>query len=122
MQKFGLMFFPDCKKSTFTEESCGIADVITSCAGGRNRLCAEQFVKTGKVSLCKASLINQPMDELERELLNGQKLQGAATAQEVNIFLKARGKTNEFPLFTAVYEIVFEGRDARTITQVGDGR
>jgi glycerol-3-phosphate dehydrogenase (NAD+) len=49
MQKFGLMFFPDCKKSTFTEESCGIADVITSCAGGRNRLCAEQFVKTGKV-------------------------------------------------------------------------
>lgn len=65
---------------------------------------------------------NQPMDELERELLNGQKLQGAATAQEVNIFLKARGKTNEFPLFTAVYEIVFEGRDARTVTQVGDGR
>jgi glycerol-3-phosphate dehydrogenase (NAD+) len=51
MQKFGLMFFPDCKKSTFTEESCGIADVITSCAGGRNRLCAEQFVKTGKVFL-----------------------------------------------------------------------
>ena len=51
MQRFGLMFFPDCKKSTFTEESCGIADVITSCAGGRNRLCAEQFVKTGKVPL-----------------------------------------------------------------------
>ena len=50
MQKFGLMFFPDCKKSTFTEESCGIADVITSAVGGRNRLCAEQFVKTGKVS------------------------------------------------------------------------
>jgi glycerol-3-phosphate dehydrogenase len=55
MQKFGLMFFPDCKKSTFTEESCGIADVITSCAGGRNRLCAEQFVKTGKVCLSRAS-------------------------------------------------------------------
>lgn len=50
MQRFGLMFFPDCKKSTFTEESCGIADVITSSAGGRNRLCAEQFVRTGKVS------------------------------------------------------------------------
>jgi glycerol-3-phosphate dehydrogenase (NAD+) len=51
MQKFGLIFFPDCKKSTFTEESCGIADVITSCAGGRNRLCAEQFIRTGKVAL-----------------------------------------------------------------------
>jgi glycerol-3-phosphate dehydrogenase (NAD+) len=62
------------------------------------------------------------MDQLEQELLNGQKLQGAATAQEVNTFLKARGKVQEFPLFTAVYEIVFEGRDPRTVTQVGDGR
>jgi glycerol-3-phosphate dehydrogenase (NAD+) len=62
------------------------------------------------------------MDQLEQELLNGQKLQGAATAQEVNNFLKARGKVNKFPLFTAVHEIVFEGRDPRTITEVGDGR
>jgi glycerol-3-phosphate dehydrogenase (NAD+) len=60
MQKFGLLFFPDCKKSTFTEESCGIADVITSCAGGRNRLCAEQFVKTGKVTRLRYWLIVSP--------------------------------------------------------------
>jgi glycerol-3-phosphate dehydrogenase (NAD+) len=59
------------------------------------------------------------MDQLERELLNGQKLQGAATAQEVNTFLKSRGKVDEFPLFTAVYEIVFEGRDAATLSAVG---
>ena len=49
MKRFGLMFFPNCRYSTFTEESCGIADVITSCSGGRNRKCAEQFVVTGKV-------------------------------------------------------------------------
>lgn len=117
MQKFGLMFFPDCKKSTFTEESCGIADVITSCAGGRNRLCAEQFVKTGKVIFFSLLISYQPMDQLERELLNGQKLQGAATAQEVNNFLNAKGKVQEFPLFTAVYEIVFKGRKADTIVE-----
>jgi glycerol-3-phosphate dehydrogenase (NAD+) len=53
------------------------------------------------------------MDKLEQELLNGQKLQGAKTAQEVNNFLKAKGKLEEFPLFTAVYQIVYEGRNAR---------
>lgn len=61
------------------------------------------------------------MDELERELLNGQKLQGAATAQEVNNFLKAKGKVDEFPLFTAVYEIVFNGRKPDTIVNPGNG-
>jgi glycerol-3-phosphate dehydrogenase (NAD+) len=119
MQKFGLMFFPDCRKSTFTEESCGIADVITSCAGGRNRRCAEQFVRTGKVSSHRRLTNFKPMDQLEKELLNGQKLQGAATAQEVNVFLKAKGKVQCFPLFTAVYEIVYEGRDPATLVQHG---
>jgi glycerol-3-phosphate dehydrogenase (NAD+) len=59
------------------------------------------------------------MDQLERELLNGQKLQGAATAQEVNTFLKAKDKVHEFPLFTAVYEIVFQGRKPETIVDHG---
>ena len=64
----------------------------------------------------------QSMDQLEQELLNGQKLQGAATAEEVNRFLRARGKVNEFPLFTAVYEIVYKRRDPATIVNAGDGR
>jgi glycerol-3-phosphate dehydrogenase (NAD+) len=62
------------------------------------------------------------MDELEQELLNGQKLQGATTAQEVNTFLKSRGKSHEFPLFRAVHEIVYEGRDASTLVEVGNQR
>ena len=55
------------------------------------------------------------MDVLEQELLNGQKLQGAKTAKDVNSFLKAKDKVKEFPLFTAVYEIVYEGRQPSTI-------
>lgn len=35
-------------------------------------------------------------------MLNGQKLQGVDTAKELHVFLKARGKEAEYPLFTVV--------------------
>lgn len=73
--------------------------------GGRNRKCAEAFVKTGK-----------PFDVLEKELLNGQKLQGTETAREVHHFLEARGKVDEYPLFKAVYEIAFEHGVVKELT------
>lgn len=76
MIKFVDVFYPGSKLSTFFE-SCGIADLITTCYGGRNRRVAEAFVKTGK-----------SIKELEDELLNGQKLQGPYTAEEVNFMLK----------------------------------
>lgn len=93
MRKFGKMFFADsCKSATFTEESCGVADLITSCNGGRNHKCA-------KLSVQK----KRPIEEIEAEELNGQKLQGTSTASEVNEYLKRRGLEAEFPLFTAVH-------------------
>lgn len=75
-------------------ESCGVADLVTTCYGGRNRKVAEAFVRTGK-----------KLEELEAEMLNGQRLQGPHTAEEVNFMLKARGFENKFPIFTAVHQI-----------------
>ncbi|XP_058795215.1 glycerol-3-phosphate dehydrogenase [NAD(+)], cytoplasmic-like [Phymastichus coffea] len=93
MIKFVDVFFPGGKLATFFE-SCGVADLITTCYGGRNRKVSEAFVKTGK-----------SIEELEKEMLNGQKLQGPFTAEEVNYMLKARNMENRFPLFTAIHRI-----------------
>jgi glycerol-3-phosphate dehydrogenase (NAD+) len=99
MVAFGKAFFADSvHTSTFTEESCGVADVVTSCMGGRNFRCAKMSIERG-VSI----------DEIERSELNGQKLQGISTAYEVNSFLKSQGMEGDFPLFTAVYNIL-EGK------------
>jgi glycerol-3-phosphate dehydrogenase (NAD+) len=65
MRKFAKHFFEGVKDETFFE-SCGVADLITTCYGGRNRKVAEARVLTGK-----------SFETLEKELLNGQKLQGA---------------------------------------------
>ncbi|XP_055239325.1 glycerol-3-phosphate dehydrogenase 1-like protein isoform X2 [Gorilla gorilla gorilla] len=80
-------------------ESCGVADLITTCYGGRNRRVAEAFARTGKT-----------IEELEKEMLNGQKLQGPQTSAEVYRILKQKGLLDKFPLFTAVYQICYESR------------
>lgn len=85
------------KESTFWE-SCGFADLLTTCYGGRNRKVAEAFVKTGK-----------SIDQLEEEMLNGQKLQGPPAAREVFRVLKNKNLLNDFPLLDSIYKICFEG-------------
>ncbi|KAI0594106.1 glycerol-3-phosphate dehydrogenase [Biscogniauxia sp. FL1348] len=100
MVKFGKEFFGETVSTgTFTEESAGVADLITSCSGGRNFRCAKMAVERG-VSV----------QEVEQTELNGQKLQGTSTAVEVNSFLKRRDLENDYPLFTAVFNIL-EGRN-----------
>lgn len=49
MIKFVDTFYEGTKPATFLE-SCGLADLVTTCYGGRNRRVAEAMVKTGKVS------------------------------------------------------------------------
>jgi glycerol-3-phosphate dehydrogenase (NAD+) len=97
MVKFGEMFFSATVDTrTFTEESAGIADMITSCGSGRNFRCAKMSVER-----------KQPISEVEKTELNGQSLQGTLTAIEVNHFLRRHGLENEFPLMTAVYRESF---------------
>ncbi|KAM9403919.1 glycerol-3-phosphate dehydrogenase 1-like protein isoform 1-T2 [Salvelinus alpinus] len=100
MIAFAKLFSKDGVVSSATFlESCGVADLITTCYGGRNRRVAEAFAKTGKT-----------IEVLEQEMLNGQKLQGPATSAEVYHILKQKGLVDKFPLFVAVYQICFEGK------------
>ncbi|KAF7971498.1 hypothetical protein HWV62_20964 [Athelia sp. TMB] len=110
MKKFSEHFFEGIRQETWIE-SCGMADIITSCYGGRNRRCAEAFVKTKK-----------PFAQLEKELLNGQKLQGTITTAQVHKLLAAKGIVDDFPLFYTTYRIAFEGMPAEELTHGVIGR
>ncbi|VBB30714.1 unnamed protein product [Acanthocheilonema viteae] len=78
-------------------ESCGIADLIVACTSGRNRKICEAFVKTKK-----------SIQDLECEILNGQNVQGPATAEAIFVMLKKHNMISKFPLFIAVYQICRE--------------
>ena len=109
--KFGNKFFGNTvQPRTFTEESAGVADLITTCAGGRNHRCAKLSVERGL-----------SIEEVEAKELNGQKLQGTLTAVEVNHFLKSQGMEKEFPLFTAVYEILQGRAEVQDLPAMIDG-
>merc|ERR1719453_786053 len=104
--KFAKMFFDGVKDDTFLE-SCGLADLVTTCFGGRNRKCAEAFAKK-----------EGSWEELEQSMLNGQKLQGTITAKDVMVVLKAKGLIDEFPLFARIHDIAFEGKAVETIIEL----
>ncbi|GJQ10964.1 hypothetical protein GpartN1_g2755.t1 [Galdieria partita] len=97
MQRFAKKYYSNVKVETFME-SCGVADLITTCYGGRNRKCAEAFIRTKK-----------SWNVLEEELLNGQKLQGTTTAKDVYLTLKKDNALEEFPHMVTIYRIAFEG-------------
>ncbi|XP_005999356.1 glycerol-3-phosphate dehydrogenase [NAD(+)], cytoplasmic isoform X1 [Latimeria chalumnae] len=102
MIAFSKLFCKGTVTSATFLESCGVADLITTCYGGRNRKIAEAFAKSGKT-----------IEQLEKEMLNGQKLQGPQTSSEVNHILKHKNLVEKFPLFTAVYQICYEGKPVK---------
>jgi glycerol-3-phosphate dehydrogenase (NAD+) len=90
MRTFAKSMFATVRDETFYE-SCGMADLIATCYGGRNHKVAQAFAeKDGKISFA----------DLERDLLNGQKLQGVLTSEEVMLVLKSRNWIKDYPLFT----------------------
>ncbi|SOV15506.1 glycerol-3-phosphate dehydrogenase, putative [Plasmodium sp. gorilla clade G2] len=108
MKKFAKMFFPNVLDETFLD-SCGLADLITTCLGGRNFKCAKEFAKRkGKDS----------WELIEAELLNGQKLQGTDTTKEVYDVLEYHQLKNEFPLICTIYEISFQKKNPCSIIDV----
>ena len=107
--KFGQMFFPESRVETYYQESAGVADLITTCSGGRN-------VKVAKYMATQ----NKDAFEAEKELLNGQSAQGVITCKEVHEWLAKCELTEDFPLFEAVYQIVYNGMPMEQIPEMID--
>lgn len=93
---FSKAFFPESHQSTFLKESAGVADLITTCAGGRNVKIGRYMAETG-----------EDAQTAEKKLLNGQSSQGVLTAKEVHELLTNVGRVEEYPLFEATYQIIF---------------
>ena len=106
MRKFAHTFFDNILEETFFD-SCGFADVITTCFGGRNRKAAEQFITTGK-----------SWTQIEHDLMKGQKIQGTGTAAEVYQVLEANHLLEEFPLFVTTYRVAFKGANPKEIVSI----
>lgn len=118
MAKFCHMFFDGVKDSTFFTQSCGMADLITTCYGGRNRKCAEAFARDslsqGNDFLTRKEC-EAKWQKIEADLLNGQKLQGTLTVLEVYALLQSRGVLGAFPLINTIHEIAFQGKPVEHI-------
>lgn len=107
MRRFCKLLDPNVHDATFFE-SCGVADLITTCYGGRNRKCAERFARAdGKVQ----------WEDIEKEELGGQRLQGTHTAAKLHKVLERKRVLSEFPLFCTVYQIAFKGRPPGTLVK-----
>jgi len=111
MKTFIRYFYPQVKDSTFLE-SCGVADLITTCFGGRNRKCAEAFVRARGT---------KTWETIEKELLGGQKLQGTLTAQEIWPVMQKHNLCEKLPMFTTIYEIAFENKAPWAVVKLPQG-
>ncbi|XP_033733016.1 glycerol-3-phosphate dehydrogenase [NAD(+)], cytoplasmic-like [Pecten maximus] len=93
MIKFADLFSPGSQTSTFFQ-SCGIADLVATCHGGRNRMLGESVVRSSKT-----------VKQLEKELLHGQSFQGPLVAREIYHILETKHMLDQFPMFMSVHKI-----------------
>ncbi|MEW5301341.1 MAG: hypothetical protein WDW36_004205 [Sanguina aurantia] len=99
MRMLAKALYPSVRDETFFE-CCGVGDLIATCLGGRNRMVAAEWAKNVKAGTPKS------FEELETEMLAGQKLQGVLTSNEVQAILKTKGWEAAYPLFTTVNRVV----------------
>jgi glycerol-3-phosphate dehydrogenase (NAD+) len=99
MAALATRLYPSARRDTLLE-AAGVADLVATCAGGRNALVGAEFAAR------HAAGRPTTFEALEAELLRGQKLQGALTAAEVDAVLEARGWRADFPLMTVVAAVV----------------
>jgi glycerol-3-phosphate dehydrogenase len=117
--------------------SCGIADLIATSYAGRNRKCAMEF-HNRCVNMTKERTQSEVREEkleeeilhslaekekhlkvqelwlaIEKDLLNGQKLQGVSTCYEVMDYLSSSGylrlHSEKFPLMRCIHKIISTG-------------
>merc|ERR1719159_2122075 len=108
MEAFIKHFYPKTSAHVFSE-SCGAADLITTCFAGRNRKCAEAFAAS------RVDGKGRDWEELESELLNGQKLQGVLTAMEIYPLIELHGLEPQLPLICATYKIACKGAHPKVL-------
>eukprot|EP00798_Chlamydomonas_sp_ICE-L_P025777 gene25777-11445_t len=106
--------YPTIRDETFLE-TCGVGDLIATCYGGRNRRVAMEWAKAHEAGQPKSFV------DLEKDLLNGQKLQGLLTSNEIQETLEAKGWEKEYPLFTTLNRIVNSKLPPSMIVNYEDG-
>ncbi|GAB1609424.1 glycerol-3-phosphate dehydrogenase [NAD(+)], cytoplasmic-like [Argonauta hians] len=91
MVEFIKFFFKESNLRTYFE-SCGLADLVTTCVGGRNRRLGEALAST-----------TLSVPELETGILKGQSFQGPLAAKAVYEILESKNMLDKFPLFVGIH-------------------
>ena len=91
MRDFCQALYPSVRDDTFLE-CCGVGDLVATCIGGRHRRVAEAWTRSAIESAVagEGNGAGRSWAELEKELLQGQKLQGVLTSNEVQQILRVR--------------------------------
>lgn len=108
MYTFIKNMFPKTSSATFLE-SAGIADLMATCYGGRNLKCGTRF---GELLLDQGGSLDPTAktnlwDQIEKDVLQGQSLQGTKTILELYPILEELNLTSQVPIISGTYQSAF---------------
>ena len=99
----------------FTDEACGIGDLLLTCTAGRGRQLAKGFVREGAHEGGDADTSAERWAETEREMFNGMKLPDWHTVKLARDALTESGEAAAFPIFGAIGSVAFDGARAASV-------